>query len=117
MIRCDQLINYLKSLKTECRDSTKAMLKTGEHLLAMNDTERNDYLKKYADLVAEVNNTSSTTDEVVEEKVDVNRENNLICPRCGGQLVLRTAKQGSNAGNQLYGCSNYPKCRFIKNLE
>ena len=39
-----------------------------------------------------------------------------ICPVCGSRLVLRTAKKGSNAGNQFYGCSNYPKCHYTKNL-
>ncbi len=39
-----------------------------------------------------------------------------VCPKCGGTLVLRIAKRGSNAGNQFYGCSNYPKCRFTKNI-
>ncbi len=39
------------------------------------------------------------------------------CPRCGGTLVLRTARKGSNAGNQFFGCSNYPRCRYIKNIE
>lgn len=39
-----------------------------------------------------------------------------ICPRCGSQLVLRQAKRGANAGNQFYGCSSYPKCRYIRNL-
>ncbi len=38
-----------------------------------------------------------------------------ICPRCGGTLVLRQAKKGIYAGNSFYGCSNYPKCKFIKN--
>ncbi len=33
-----------------------------------------------------------------------------ICPRCGGRLVLRDGKYG-----QFWGCSNYPKCKFIKN--
>lgn len=33
------------------------------------------------------------------------------CPTCGSQMVLRTARQGANAGNQFWGCSNYPKCR------
>jgi restriction system protein len=33
------------------------------------------------------------------------------CPKCGGELVLRTAKRGPNAGGQFWGCSNYPKCR------
>lgn len=32
-----------------------------------------------------------------------------ICPRCGGKLVLRNGKYG-----EFCGCSNYPKCRFIK---
>ena len=38
------------------------------------------------------------------------------CPRCGSRLVLRQAKRGANAGNQFYGCSSYPKCRYIWNL-
>jgi restriction system protein len=37
-----------------------------------------------------------------------------VCPRCGGKLVLRTAKVGANAGNQFYGCSKYPSCKFTK---
>ena len=32
-----------------------------------------------------------------------------ICPRCGGNLVLRNGKYG-----EFWGCSNYPKCKFIK---
>ena len=31
-----------------------------------------------------------------------------ICPKCGGNLVLRHGKYGS-----FYGCSNYPKCHYI----
>lgn len=38
------------------------------------------------------------------------------CPWCGGQLVLRTAAKGRNIGNQFYGCSHYPKCKYIKNI-
>lgn len=40
----------------------------------------------------------------------------LICPRCGNKLVLRTARKGKNAGKQFWGCSNYPKCHFIKDV-
>lgn len=42
--------------------------------------------------------------------------NSLKCPLCGGKLVLRTARRGLNSGNQFYGCSNYPKCKYIKNI-
>lgn len=37
------------------------------------------------------------------KKIDSN-----TCPKCGGELVLRSGKYG-----QFKGCSNYPKCRFI----
>ncbi len=37
----------------------------------------------------------------------------LRCPKCGSSMVLRTAKRGSNAGNDFWGCSKYPKCRGI----
>jgi restriction system protein len=35
------------------------------------------------------------------------------CPRCGGSMVLRTARRGANSGGRFWGCSNYPKCRGI----
>lgn len=38
------------------------------------------------------------------------------CPRCGADLVLRTAKRGANAGNSFWGCSNYPKCKYIESI-
>ena len=47
---------------------------------------------------------------------NTNEEQNLICPKCGNKLVLRTAKKGANAGNQFWGCSGFPKCRFVKNV-
>lgn len=37
------------------------------------------------------------------------------CPKCGGSMVRRTAKSGSNAGNSFWGCSQYPSCRGIRN--
>ncbi len=40
----------------------------------------------------------------------------LKCPKCDGNLVLRTATRGVNAGNQFYGCSNYPRCKYIQNI-
>ncbi len=51
----------------------------------------------------------------VEAKVKAEVEDeNLICPKCGGHLVLRTAKKGANAGSQFYGCSNYPNCKYTQ---
>ena len=36
---------------------------------------------------------------------------NNICPRCGKKLVLKNGKYGN-----FYGCSGYPRCKFIKKL-
>ena len=41
----------------------------------------------------------------------------LICPWCGKELILRTAMKGTNAGKQFYGCSGFPKCRYVKNMQ
>ncbi|MCB1070238.1 MAG: NERD domain-containing protein [Kiritimatiellae bacterium] len=35
------------------------------------------------------------------------------CPHCNRPLVLRTAKRGDNAGQQFWGCSGYPSCRYM----
>ena len=43
-------------------------------------------------------------------------EAGMICPKCGSRLVLRTAKKGDHAGDQFYGCSAFPKCRYTKNI-
>lgn len=116
VIRADQLINYLKNLKSDMASSLKTMKESGERIIAMNVQERTDYFKKYEDLVAEVKDEIEVNEEPVKEEPIVKEEDNLVCPRCGGQLVLRTAKKGDNAGNQFYGCSSFPKCRYIRNL-
>ena len=38
-----------------------------------------------------------------------------VCPKCGSNLLERTAKNGPNAGRKFLGCKNYPRCRFTKN--
>ena len=35
-----------------------------------------------------------------------------VCPRCGGQLVIRNGKKG-----QFVGCSNYPKCNYMEDMD
>lgn len=38
-------------------------------------------------------------------------DKNNICPKCGGALIEREGKFG-----KFYGCSNYPKCDFTRNI-
>jgi hypothetical protein len=39
-------------------------------------------------------------------------DSTTTCPKCGSQLLARTAKRGANAGSKFFGCSSYPRCRF-----
>ena len=114
VIRCDRLIRYLKSIKTDVKSSKKEMLALGEKVLALDVKERMDYLKRYQELFDEylANNNSN----IADDETTVESEND-ICPWCGNKLVLRTATKGKNAGNKFYGCSTFPKCRFIRNIK
>lgn len=39
------------------------------------------------------------------------------CPVCNSPMVLRVARRGPYAGKQFYGCSKYPACKGILNLD
>ena len=36
-----------------------------------------------------------------------------LCPKCGREMVLRTAKKGSSQGAQFWSCPDYPNCRGV----
>jgi len=38
----------------------------------------------------------------------------LLCQACGKPMVVRTARQGANAGAQFLGCSGYPECKSTR---
>lgn len=35
------------------------------------------------------------------------------CPRCGSEMVRRTAHRGNNFGKDFWGCPKYPSCKGI----
>lgn len=43
--------------------------------------------------------------------------NSPVCPKCGEPLVSREAKKGKHSGEKFWGCSNFPKCRFVSKPE
>lgn len=67
----------------------------------------------------EEENILKETNENVAEAVGIDTKELQThkCPKCGGNLVLRTASRGVNAGNKFWGCENFPKCRYIRNMK
>lgn len=55
-----------------------------------------------------------TSEEAKDIKSTI--ETKKVCPRCGKELVLRTARKGEHAGEQFYGCSGFPKCRYSESI-
>lgn len=103
--------------------SKKEMKEFAESFLKKNQENRKNYIEKYEELTKEIELEKGNTFKVEELKDNSTEESSLketemrlICPKCGKQLVLRTARRGANAGRQFYGCSNFPKCRFIMNI-
>jgi hypothetical protein len=39
------------------------------------------------------------------------------CPSCNRIMVKRTARRGSRAGSEFWGCSNYPACSDTRGLD
>lgn len=39
------------------------------------------------------------------------------CPKCGCSMVRRIARTGNNAGNSFWGCSTFPACRGVRQVD
>lgn len=76
-----------------------------------------DDIHEIADKIIAIDNNYNGKEKEHTENIYNNlREDNekieqMICPKCGGNLVLRNGRYG-----QFYGCSNYPKCHFTKDI-
>ncbi|MBI5232966.1 MAG: four helix bundle protein [Deltaproteobacteria bacterium] len=46
-----------------------------------------------------------------DQSDQTNQSEKKPCPACGKHLVLRTARKGTKAGSQFWGCSGYPECK------
>ena len=73
------------------------------------------FLTPFEVMEPELVTSSSVTVEVV------NNTDNLIqaptCPRCQGAMIKRVAKKGQHQGKDFFGCSQFPKCRGVVNID
>lgn len=38
------------------------------------------------------------------------------CPQCGSNMIKRTARKGGKAGDEFWGCSKFPACRGVRQI-
>jgi restriction system protein len=44
------------------------------------------------------------------------RPHDILCPKCGQKMILRSALRNNYHGKQFLGCSNFPKCKMIRQI-
>ena len=71
-------------------------------------------MKQIYDCLNRLKNNQILTSEEHVKNIDKMQKNidMGICPRCGAFLVVRKGKNG-----EFYGCKNYPKCKFTKEID
>ncbi len=86
------------------------------------------YIESHTEIFLDVEKTEELTQKLTGyiEHTLVNEETHIknlvqnmehpICPKCGKWMVRRTARKGSGAGSEFWGCQNYPSCRMIKKV-
>lgn len=57
------------------------------------------------------NNANAQKNTNAHKNSNTQKTTDIPCPRCNGKLVVRVSQFG-----EFYGCSNYPNCRFTKNI-
>jgi restriction system protein len=68
-------------------------------------------LLKLVKQVQDSSHESSTPTEATAEP-----DTPPFCPVCGKVMILRTARHGQNAGNQFWGCPDYPRCKGVRQV-
>ncbi len=80
----------------------------GEHVFSIAEMGRIE------EAVRALQSTSTHTSKTHVKLLRERYASTTICPKCGANLVERTAKNGPNAGSRFLGCESYPKCRFTR---
>ncbi len=52
-----------------------------------------------------------------KERLEELKRNSPSCPICSNYMTKRVAKKGKYIGKEFWGCSNYPKCKGIINID
>lgn len=110
VIRADQLSAYIRKTDADPKAvefSEKEMESLARFFLDIHKPREIDYTEKFrspVDIPSETPAPAVAAPENAEQ---------ILCPKCGAVMVRRKATKGPNAGNEFYGCSNFPKCRCI----
>ncbi len=120
IISGDQLVRYIKKEhNSKDEGEEKDVIQVAEFFLSQHKENPQNYLEKYRKMKDEAVKTQIGDSKLATEtdEQDNQKQQSLMCMKCGSEMVLRVAKRGNNIGEEFYGCSNFPKCRNIVKKE
>lgn len=113
VIRVDQLIEYIRNIDAQSSTNTseKEMEQLANFFLSIHKENKTDYTAPYRNAIERAKETAPP------EKEEPPAPSQILCPKCGAVMVKRTATKGPRAGSSFYGCSQFPKCRGILQIQ
>lgn len=118
LLSAEEISNIYNKLYpcTQIDETTKAQHVTNIHnKINPTPVQQVDVPEDITQTNNDISEHPSTVSQETENIATTSQE--IKCPKCGADLIIRTATKGANAGKQFYGCSNYPKCRYIENIK
>lgn len=119
VIRADQLAAFIRKTDDDpsiASGSDKDMKETAQVYLSYHREPIHDYTKKYRDMIRDlpVENKAIKRKSIQNDKQD---DSAVFCPKCGAPMRRLKVRKGPRAGKEMYGCSNYPQCSGVINIE
>ncbi|WP_035177827.1 NERD domain-containing protein [Alkalihalobacterium bogoriense] len=102
VIQFPQLLSEIKQRNAQSISGLelRAIDKALEQVVITDKQEKRQVKRKHVEVIK--NNRANERKQEVHDN---------ICPKCGGQLSVRSGEFGS-----FLGCSNYPKCRYTNKV-
>ena len=96
-------------------DSMNTQQAVTQHTITSHDIADKVFLTPFEVMDPELAASSSATVEVIDHTADLIQT--PTCPRCNGEMIKRVAKKGLNQGQTFFGCSQFPKCWGVVNID
>ena len=108
------VVGYIKGFKEELfseEDVVGILQMIEDKRLAPGFKTHRDHVQHVKEIVAEKESQPPSSSEPAPVA-----EQPPSCPKCGKTMVLRTARKGKKPGSKFWGCSGYPGCTGITNV-
>lgn len=96
-------------------DSLNTQQTITPHISMRHDMANKVFLTPFEIIEPEPKVKATMTLEATDDAVNIDQV--PTCPRCNGEMIKRVAKKGLNQGQTFFGCSQFPKCRGVVNID